>query len=173
MKRPSLLAYANDNLDTQIAREVDVCEILRQNPHPNIAIYYGYEESHGRVAGVCYRRYTSTLLEAVNLGRLDKRRFASSGLELVTDKTISSLERVLDGIQHLHSLGIVHNDINPANIMFDKTAPLFLLILIAAAILGRLLAVPRRKEPTSGMILLLMSRWKTTISTPSKSCEFG
>jgi hypothetical protein len=101
VKRPSLLAYANDNLDTQIAREVDVCETLRQSPHPNIAIYYGYEESHDRVAGICYKRYTSTLLEAVNPGRLDKWRFALS--ELVTDKTTSSLGGVLDGIQHLHS----------------------------------------------------------------------
>ncbi|KAJ6027024.1 kinase-like protein [Penicillium canescens] len=146
VKRPSLLAYANDNLDTQIAREVDVCEILRQNPHPNIAIYYGYEESHGRVAGVCYKRYTSILLEAVNPGRLDKRRFASSGRELVTDKTISSLEGVLDGIQHLHSISIVHNDINPANIMFDKDGTLVLIDFDSCRYIGESLSSTKTKR---------------------------
>ncbi|KAG6249138.1 hypothetical protein E4U23_002441 [Claviceps purpurea] len=30
------------------------------------------------------------------------------------------LEGVDRGIRHLHSLGIVHNDINPSNIMFDE-----------------------------------------------------
>ncbi|KAL4932585.1 uncharacterized protein BDV17DRAFT_279401 [Aspergillus undulatus] len=45
--------------------DVSVCEILRRNPHPNIAAYYGCQETNGR-------------------------------------------------------LGLVHNDINPLNIMFDE-----------------------------------------------------
>jgi serine/threonine protein kinase len=138
VKRASLLAYANDNLDRQISREVDVCEILCQHLHPNIAIYYSYEESHGRVAGICYKRYTSTLLEVVNPGRLDKRRFSSSGRELVTDKIISSLGGVLDGIQHLHSLGLVHNDITPANIMFDKDGTLIFIDFDSCRYIGEL-----------------------------------
>lgn len=31
------------------------------------------------------------------------------------------LREVELGIRHLHSLGLVHNDINPANIMFDDS----------------------------------------------------
>lgn len=30
------------------------------------------------------------------------------------------LEGIENGIRHLHSLGPVHNDINPSNIMLDK-----------------------------------------------------
>lgn len=29
------------------------------------------------------------------------------------------LDGIRAGIQHLHSLGLIHNDINPANVMFD------------------------------------------------------
>lgn len=32
----------------------------------------------------------------------------------------SGLEGILAAIKHLHSLGTVHNDINPANIMLDE-----------------------------------------------------
>jgi hypothetical protein len=42
VKIPGLLVYANDNLEKQITREVETCDILRKNPHPNIAPYYGY-----------------------------------------------------------------------------------------------------------------------------------
>lgn len=56
VKTPSLLAYADGNLEKQISREIEACEILRKNPHPNIATYYGYTESHGRVAGLCFKR---------------------------------------------------------------------------------------------------------------------
>lgn len=51
VKTPSLLAYVDGNLENQITREVEICEILRKNPHPNIATYYGYKETHGRVSG--------------------------------------------------------------------------------------------------------------------------
>ncbi|KAJ5883675.1 uncharacterized protein N7473_010561 [Penicillium subrubescens] len=70
VKTPSLLAYANGNPEKQISREVETCEILRKNPHLNTAIYYGYMETHGRVSGLCFKRYTSTLLETVNLSTL-------------------------------------------------------------------------------------------------------
>ena len=34
------------------------------------------------------------------------------------------LERVESGIRHLHSLGLIHNDINPSNIMLDGEIPI-------------------------------------------------
>lgn len=52
IKTPSLLAYVDGNLEQRIAREVEICEIRRKNPHPNIAAYYGYQETHGRVSGL-------------------------------------------------------------------------------------------------------------------------
>jgi serine/threonine protein kinase len=51
---------------------------------------------------------------------LGKDRFRSSGRELVDDSIIASLDGIFQGIKHLHSLGLVHNDINPTNILFDE-----------------------------------------------------
>lgn len=61
-------------LKKQITREVETCETLRKNPHPNIATYYGYKETHGRVSGLCFKQYTSTLLET-----LARKTLAPSG----------------------------------------------------------------------------------------------
>lgn len=127
MKRPNLLAYANSDLENQIAREVDTCEILRKHAHPNIATYYGCDETHGRISGLCFKRYTTTLLERVNPRGLSKKAFLSSGRELVNDKIKASLGGVMTGIKHLHSIGLVHNDLNPANIMFDQDDMLVLI----------------------------------------------
>ncbi|KAL2811825.1 kinase-like protein [Aspergillus cavernicola] len=127
VKTPSLLAYVDGNLEKQITREVETCEILRKNPHPNIATYYGYNETHGRVSGLCFKRYASTLLEAANPQHLGKVAFLSSARELVKENMKSSLEGILAAIKHLHSLGLVHNDINPANIMIDEDGTLILI----------------------------------------------
>ncbi|KAL3481913.1 kinase-like protein [Aspergillus californicus] len=136
VKTPSLLAYINGNLEKQIAREVETCEILRKNPHPNITTYYGYNQKHNRVSGLCFKRYTSTLLEAVNPRRLGKAAFLSSPRELVPENLISGLNGILAAIKHLHSLGIVHNDINPANIMIDEDGALILIDLDSCRYIG-------------------------------------
>ncbi|CAG8126684.1 unnamed protein product [Penicillium olsonii] len=127
VKTPSLLAYIDGNLEKQIAREVETCEILRKNPHPNNATYYGYQHTHGRVSGLCFRQYKSTLLEAVNPQRLGKVAFLSSARELVKANMKNSLEGILAAIKHLHSLGLVHNDINPANIMLSDDGTFILI----------------------------------------------
>ncbi|PWY85857.1 hypothetical protein BO94DRAFT_467555 [Aspergillus sclerotioniger CBS 115572] len=120
IKQPSLLSYADRcDLSQRIHREVTVCEILRNNPHPNIAVYYGCQETRGRVSGLCFKRYTETLLERVNPQHLNKEGFRRSGRELVDEMVRAGLDGVREGIKHLHSLGWVHNDINPANVMFD------------------------------------------------------
>ncbi|KAJ5728599.1 uncharacterized protein N7483_003107 [Penicillium malachiteum] len=70
VKTPSLLAYTDEDLESQITREIEACEILRRNPHSNIATHYGYQETDYRVSGLCFKKYTTTLLEAVNPQRL-------------------------------------------------------------------------------------------------------
>lgn len=136
IKTPSLLAYVDGDLEKRIAREVETCEILRKKPHPNIATYYGCNESHGRVSGLCFKRYTSTLLEAVNPRCLNKAAFLSSGRALVTESISSGLPGLLAAIKHLHSLGLVHNDINPANIMLDEEGKLILIDFDSCRYLG-------------------------------------
>ena len=127
VKTPSLLAYIDGDLEKQITREIETCELLRKNSHPNIATYYGYQETRGRVSGLCFKRYTFTLLEAVNPQRLSKAAFLSSARELVKGSMKSSLGGIFAAIKHLHSLGVVHSDINPANIMLDEDGTLILI----------------------------------------------
>ncbi|KAJ5833424.1 kinase-like protein [Penicillium riverlandense] len=121
VKTPNLFAYTGgSDLEKRISYEVEACELLRQNPHPNIATYYGCQETNGRVSGLCFKQYTSTLQEKVNPGHLNKSMFRSSERQLVDSSVKASLNGILAGIQHIHSLGLVHNDISPANIMFDE-----------------------------------------------------
>lgn len=146
IKTPSLLAYIDGNLDKQIAREVEICEILRKNPHPNIATYYGHKESRGRVLGLCFKRYTSTLLEVVNPRRLGKVAFLSSARELVPENIETRLEGILAAIKHLHSLKIVHNDINPANVMLDEDGTLILIDFDSCRFIGESLRITGTKR---------------------------
>jgi serine/threonine protein kinase len=119
VKTPDLWSYAKHiSLEQQILREVEVCEKLRYHPHPNIAFYGGCHSINGRVTGICYKRYTSTLQQKLNPGSLCKSDFLHNR-EHVDDISKSCLDGVLAGIKHLHSLGLIHNDITPSNIMFD------------------------------------------------------
>ncbi|KAL5363912.1 kinase-like protein [Aspergillus floccosus] len=146
IKTPSLLAYIDGNIEKRIAREVETCEILRKKTHPNIATYYGCNECHGRVSGLCFKRYTSTLLAAVNPQYLNKAAFLSSGRQLVTENVTSGLQGLLAAIKHLHSLGIVHNDINPANIMLDEESKLILIDFDSCRYLGESLRSTETKR---------------------------
>jgi serine/threonine protein kinase len=146
VKTPSLLAYIDGDLEKRITREVETCEILRKNPHPNIATYYGCNQDHGRVSGLCFKRYTSTLLQAVNPQCLNKAAFLSSGRELVTGSIKSGLQGLLAAIKHLHLLGLVHNDINPANIMLDEDGALILIDFDSCRCIGESLRSTETKR---------------------------
>jgi serine/threonine protein kinase len=146
VKTPSLLAYIDGNLDKRISREVENCEILRKNPHPNLMAYYGHIESHGRVSGLCFKRYKSTLLEAVNPQHLDKAAFLSSRRELVTESITTGLQGLLDAIKHLHSLRLIHNDINPANVMLDEEGTLILIDFDSCRYIGESLRSTETKR---------------------------
>ncbi|KAK0718732.1 kinase-like domain-containing protein [Apiosordaria backusii] len=121
IKTPSLLDYAGaPDLERRILREVETCEILRSHPHPNVASYYGCLETQGQVSGLCFKIYVSTLAGKVNPQHLNKSDFLLSGRPLVDDAMRAQLDGVWSGIKHLHSLGLVHNDITPANIMLEE-----------------------------------------------------
>jgi hypothetical protein len=61
VKTPDLWAYSSPNLEQRILREVEACEFLKSHPHPNIALYKGSQSTNGRVSGICFQPYTSTL----------------------------------------------------------------------------------------------------------------
>jgi serine/threonine protein kinase len=111
-------------LSDSLLHEATILETLKQHPHPNIVKYYGCLVTNDRITGHCFEKYGQSLMSRVNPGCSGKRLFSATKRPL---KNMSlCLEGIKRGIEHLHSLGLVHNDINPANIMFpakdDDTA---------------------------------------------------
>lgn len=128
IKRPSLLGYdglrrhgESNQIAQRVLDEVLVYEQLRISPHPNLVTYLGCEVCNGLISGICLAKYPETLMERVNPRSLMKRAFKFD------KRTIMDRERLLKGVKsgitHLHSLGFVHNDLNPSNIMLleDET----------------------------------------------------
>lgn len=109
-------------------KEIEICEILRKHPHSNIATYYGCCADHGRASALYFKLYTSTLHEIVNPQMLNKRMFSSSTRRLVNGSLKDKLDQLLEGIQLLHTIGLVHNDITPANIILDEDTGSLVLI---------------------------------------------
>ncbi|KAJ5159178.1 uncharacterized protein N7500_008829 [Penicillium coprophilum] len=124
VKRPQLNSYdqisqsphPNAIAESMLA-EAKVCELFLQHPHPNIAKYHGCQVAGDRITGLCFTKYSHTLMKEVNPGALMKRRSRSTR-ETIKDYS-AGLAGVESGLRHLHSLGLVHNDINPSNIMLD------------------------------------------------------
>ncbi|KAI9744993.1 MAG: hypothetical protein M1835_002636, partial [Candelina submexicana] len=109
VKRPSLLEYGDPGLgETDLSdlllNEAEVCEALIQSPHPNIAHYLGCQVRDGRIRGLCFASYNTTLSDQLND---------------YTRPLIKCLDGVKCGIQRIHSLGLIHNDINPSNVMMS------------------------------------------------------
>ncbi|KAI3394969.1 hypothetical protein diail_2027 [Diaporthe ilicicola] len=130
IKTPDILSFCDgSDLEGLITREIETCELLRLHPHPNISPYFGCTELRGRVSGLCFKKHQQTLLEKLNPQGLNKAMFLDSEhRRLVVDHPLrEAMDRFRGGIEHLHSLGIIHNDINPANIMLDKDGRLVLI----------------------------------------------
>ena len=128
LKAPNLCDFASSDLESHLKKEIEICEILRKHPHHNIATYYGCRANNGRASGLYFKRYEATLLEIVNPQRLNKRAFISSGRSLVNNSLERELDILAQGLDHLHSLGLVHNDITPANIMREKDTGTLVLV---------------------------------------------
>jgi len=124
IKTASLISYDRiregpqpDLIAKSVLMEAETCEILRKHPHPNIATYLGCQVSDGRITGLCFAKYQRTLMQEVNPENLTKRQSRRSR-QMAKDYN-PVLAGIRSGLGHLHSLGLVHNDINPRNIMFD------------------------------------------------------
>lgn len=113
-KLPNLYSYMgcngkgerNDSISKVLLQEANVCQLLSRSPHRNVAEYLGCQVQGGRIVALCFKKYTSTLEYRIKHEcKLDKDQV---------------LEDIRMGIEHIHSLGYCHNDINPCNIMFDS-----------------------------------------------------
>jgi hypothetical protein len=105
VKGPGYWIYIDEGLEERISQEVEVYEIIRKNPHQNIATHYGCVDARGRVSGICFKRYQTTVFEKFNPEYLNKRAFVSSDRPIVSDSLASDLDGILGAIYHLHSLG--------------------------------------------------------------------
>lgn len=83
-----------------LLREAAVLETLVKQPHPSIVKYFGCVVKEERISHLCLQRCLCNLTELRDMGA-----------------TPSEQQRLLDeirqGIEHLHNLGLAHNDINP------------------------------------------------------------
>ncbi|KAK7214106.1 hypothetical protein V2G26_021284 [Clonostachys chloroleuca] len=113
IKEPNLLTYGHCSFATQQSfyepqlQEARVYEQLRQAPHPNIGVYYGCAVIDGRIKGLCLKRYKQTLAMLLRDQSLDY------------NEKQAIMEDIKRGVAHLHSLNLVHGDINLSNIMVD------------------------------------------------------
>ena len=118
IKKPSLMAWQPEDqgyIAALVLQEAEICETLKKHPHPNIAQYHGCLLENGRIAGLCFTKYGSTLEEALAV------------MNGITEREMTALLKAIeDGIRHLHRLGLAHNDINPSNIMMDGEKPVII-----------------------------------------------
>lgn len=98
IKRPDLHAHEEGATPTGnlLVQEAQICEMLREHPHPNICEYRGYipDAEEGWFFGLALKRYERTLKEA----------FLSED-DLEADSAMRALR---SAVAHLHSLGLVH-----------------------------------------------------------------
>ncbi|KAF2245167.1 hypothetical protein BU26DRAFT_522277 [Trematosphaeria pertusa] len=122
IKKPNLTSFdGGEDLASFVLQELATCEIIRKQPHRNIATYYGCQISDGRIIGLCFERYRENLMDRINPGHLNKSMFILSGDRAAERKKAAHyLPGIEQGIRHLHGLGRIHNDINPANIVISE-----------------------------------------------------
>ncbi|KAL3465582.1 hypothetical protein BJX64DRAFT_285514 [Aspergillus heterothallicus] len=78
-------------------------------PHPYIIGYHGCRVEDGRIKSLVLERLERTLgayAQTPEFASLDKHAF---------------WERIKSAVEHIHALGLAHNDLNPANIMVRET----------------------------------------------------
>ncbi|KAF2106474.1 serine/threonine-protein kinase-like protein, partial [Lophiotrema nucula] len=90
-----------------ILQEVQILELLRRNPHPNVVRYHSCLIERGRVVGIVLERYPMTLKQRLENG--------VRGFHIERCRS-----EITSAVSHLHSLGLAHNDLTPTNIMIDE-----------------------------------------------------
>ncbi len=88
----------------------DIFDRISRLEHPNLMRVYDSVIQNGKCVSVCEYIEGVTLDEAVNSNRLFS--------EIKVKNIIAQL---CDGLIELHKLGIIHRDINPSNVMIDKS----------------------------------------------------
>ncbi|KAI0089934.1 kinase-like domain-containing protein [Irpex rosettiformis] len=91
-----------------MSKEIQVYMKIFRSPHPNVCPFYGCVRDGSRVSALALKRISH---ELPFVWRCAKNPVSK----------LSILRGVRRGLEHLHSLGIVHNDINRANVCLDES----------------------------------------------------
>ncbi|KAK5988163.1 hypothetical protein PT974_12303 [Cladobotryum mycophilum] len=118
IKRPGLICYESvkgtNFITKSMMDETLIMEQISKNPHPHIVHYHGCHVRRGRITAIVIELLDKTLTQYVStleFEALDRPKF------------IAALESAVD---HLHSMGLAHNDINPDNIMVKDGMPVLI-----------------------------------------------
>ncbi|KAK3694439.1 kinase-like domain-containing protein [Podospora appendiculata] len=104
IKRSRLSSY--EDYREQDALMAHALELVSQHPHPGLIGYHGCRVRRGRITGLVLEKHGKDLNQHTqDVGPVDKAHF---------------MDALEDAVRHLHSLGLAHNDINPANILVNK-----------------------------------------------------
>ncbi|KAK5721770.1 hypothetical protein LTR15_006361 [Elasticomyces elasticus] len=115
IKRANLIGFDDAEvakiLPTILLEETKVLQSLKQRPHPNLVRFYGYILKDNRIAGLVLEKYPRTLQQYFDQDQND---------DFGDFKAKAWMHGLHAGIQHLHSLGLAHNDLNPMNVALDQ-----------------------------------------------------
>ncbi|RMY84545.1 hypothetical protein D0864_07529 [Hortaea werneckii] len=93
-----------------VLNEAKMMELLKKHPHENLAQYYGCVVAEGRIKQLCLQRYDCNLMQWMH-------KHHDKPPQREVEAVLDDIEA---GIEHLHSLGFAHNDLNPENICIDQ-----------------------------------------------------
>lgn len=118
VKRPGLDCYETMRGAPYVPRsvldETLVMERISKTPHPNIIRYHGCRTRRGRITSLVLERLDQTLAQLRPLPTFE---------QIDRPKFLASLQSAVD---HLHSLGLAHNDVNPDNVMVRGGEPVLI-----------------------------------------------
>jgi serine/threonine protein kinase len=109
----SMFSGYEDGIIESIRNEIETYEkIRRKGGHKSICRYYGCIVENRLVTGIVIERGYETLFQRESMNAYEKSE---------------AIEDLSDAVRFLHSIDIVHGDINPHNIMFNDAGSLILL----------------------------------------------
>ena len=112
IKRPRFEVCGENDPDWAkrvLLHEVSIME--RIPPHPNIITYLGCRINRGRITGIVFELLEKTLYQSP---------------VVPPNKINAFLSKLQSALDHIHSLGLAHNDISPYNIMVKDGDPILI-----------------------------------------------